>query len=158
MLRGMKSRIALHLRSVQRSNAGVAAVEFALLLPWLVMLMLCMTDMGLAIYAKMRVQNAAQVGAQYAAYHGFDTAAISSAVAQAVNFSGLALSPSPYEFCGCPTSSGVVGAGCASVCPDTLSPGYYITVSSQGTYSTLLPYPGVPKSFTFTSQSTVRVE
>ena len=158
MLAGMNSRIALHLRSVRRSNAGVAAVEFALLCPWLVMLMVCMADIGLGIYAKMRVQNAAQVGAQYAAYHGFDTAAISSAVAQAVNFSGLALSPSPYAFCGCPTSSGVVGSGCTSVCPDTLSPGHYITVSSQGTYSTLLPYPGIPQSYTFTSQSTVRVE
>jgi Flp pilus assembly protein TadG len=158
MLAEMKSRIAQHLRSVRQLDGGVAGVEFAILCPWLVMLMVCTADVGLGIYAKMRVQNAAQVGAQYAAYHGFDTAAISSAVAQAVNFSGLALSPSPYAFCGCPTSSGVVGSDCASVCPDTLSPGHYITVSSQGTYSTLLPYPGMPQSFTFTSQSTVRVE
>ncbi len=154
----LKNWFALRLRGLQWSNAGVAGVEFAILCPWLVLLMVCMTDVGLGVYAKMRVQNAAQVGAQYAAYHGFDNVAIAAAVAQAVDLSGLVLSPSPNKFCGCPTSSGVVVSDCASVCPSNLSPGHYVTVSSQATYSTLLPYPTIPQRFTFTAQSTVRVE
>jgi Flp pilus assembly protein TadG len=140
-----------------RSQAGVAGVEFAIVAPVTIALMLCMADIGLGLYAKMRVQNAAQVGAQYAAYHGFDTSGIASAVSQAVNLNGVSLTPSPSQFCGCATASGIATNDCSSSCPNTgLSPGTYVVVSTQATYNTLLPYPGLPNSYSFASQSTVR--
>jgi Flp pilus assembly protein TadG len=49
---------------------GVAAVEFALLMPILALFFVFVVDLGLGFYRTMQVQNAAAMGAQYAAVHG----------------------------------------------------------------------------------------
>ncbi len=141
-----------------RGIQGVAAIEFAVITPTLVLALICASDLGLGIYRHMQVQNAAQFGAEYAVAHGFDASAISAAVSAASNFPSLSVSPPPSQFCGCPTSGGVTIADCASSCPSGSSPGTYVTVSTQGTYKTILSYPSIPNSFTFSNQATVRIQ
>ena len=132
---------------------GATAVEFAIIAPTLVSLT-SNFQIGLR---KMQVQNAAQAGAEYAIAHGF-SATISSAVTSATTFAGIAASPAPSQFCGCATSSGVATATCNSTCSGGSVSGAYVTVSAQGTYNTILPYPMIPNSFAFTAQSTVRLQ
>jgi Flp pilus assembly protein TadG len=136
---------------------GVAAVELALLAPVLIFMLVATFDIGMGLYRKMQVQNAAQAGAQYAISHGFSSS-LASTVTGATTFSGISASPAPIKFCGCPTSTGVTVADCSSPCSGGMSPGTYVTVSSQGVYNTILPYPMVPQSFTITAQSTVRIQ
>ena len=140
------------------SDGGVAGVEFAILAPGLIMMMICTADIAFGIYYKMRVQNAAQFGSQYAVAHGFNAASITNALVSASNVPGLSVAPAPYQFCGCATSSGVDAIDCNVPCPNGASPGGYVTVSIQGTYNTFLPYPLLPRSYAFASQSTVRVQ
>jgi Flp pilus assembly protein TadG len=140
-------------------SSGIAAIEFAIVAPTLVLLFICTADLSLGIYRKMQVQNAAQSGAAYAMLYGFAQNSISSAVTNATGFSAVAATPQPNEFCGCPSAtSGVTGVSCSSTCPSGATPGTYVTVSAQATYQTILPYPLVPNSFTFNAQSTVRLQ
>ena len=137
---------------------GVAAIEFAIFAPVLIFMMLCVLDLGIGIYRKMQVQNAAQAGAEYAMVHGFTAALVSSAALSTTSFSGISASPSPIQFCGCASSTGVTSIACNSTCSGGSTPGTYITVSTQGTYNTLFSYPSMPTTFNFTAQSTVRIK
>jgi len=137
---------------------GTAAIEFAILATILIMLMICTVDIGMGFYRKMQVQNAAQVGAQYAMLHGFSTSSIGAAVAAATSYPNISASPDPTQYCGCPSNTGISTTTCGSVCADGTTAATYVSVSAQGTYETLLSYPLIPRSFTLTAQSTVRTQ
>ncbi len=137
---------------------GIAAIEFAILAPTLALMLICTADLSLGIYRKMRVQNAAQFGAEYAAAHGFNATSITNAVSTAGNVPGLSVTPAPVQFCGCASMTGVVSHDCSNPCDDGSALGTYVTVSTQGGYSTILPYPIIPNSFTFATQATVRIQ
>lgn len=57
-----------------RGRRGAAAVEFAVVLPLLVLLLLGGADFGRCFYSAMAVTNAARAGAEYGAMHPFDAA------------------------------------------------------------------------------------
>jgi len=145
-------------RQYGNGSRGTAAVEFAIFAPGLILMMVMTADLALGIYCKMRVQNAAQFGTEYAVVHGFDATAITNAVSSNTSVSGLSVTPPPYQFCGCAASSGINTTGCSSPCPDGSSAGVYVSVSTQGTYNTLIPYPLVQNSYTFATQATVRIQ
>ena len=132
-------------------------MEFGLLVPFLGLSLLATTDLGLALYRKMQVEDAAQAGAQYAIAHGFDAAAVTNAVASATGSSAISATPAPIHFCGCPTGSGITTATCGSVCSGGANAGTYTTVYAQGSYSTILDYQ-IVSTYTMNSQATVRLQ
>jgi Flp pilus assembly protein TadG len=141
---------------------GVVAIEFAVIALLLVVMTIGAVDFGMGFYRRMQVDNAAQAGAQYAIMHGFDGSKISTGVTGATTFTGIAASPAPRQFCGCPSATGVTEQAasppCTSSCSDGSTSGTYVNASAQGTYDTILRYPAlIPNSFTFTAQSTVRI-
>ena len=140
------------------NQEGIAAVQFGMLAPILVLMGVCTVDLGAGIYRKMQVQNAAQAGAQYAVAHGFAASSISAAVTNATTLSGVSANPAPSQLCGCPTASGVTSATCNTTCPDGSVTGTYVTVGSQATYNTILAYPLIPNSFAFAAQAMVRIQ
>jgi Flp pilus assembly protein TadG len=150
------------LRSFLRNRGvgsdGIAATELAMFAPMLVLATIAVADLGMGIHRKMQVQNAAQAGAAYAMVNGFSASSITSSVLNATSFAGIAVEPAPTWFCGCPSSVGTTSASCNSTCADGTVAGVYVTVSAQGTYNTLMPYPGLTSTFNFTSQSTVRIQ
>jgi len=136
---------------------GIAAIEFAIIVPILALLLLCTVDIGMGFYRKMEVQTAAQAGAEYAAVHGYSVSSISSAITNTASYS-INASPSPAQFCGCASTSGVTTATCSSTCPDGTVAGTYVTASASATYNTILQYPMLPTTFTLQAQSTVRIQ
>ena len=157
MTRNWRSLINL-LRTLRDDAAGVASIELAVMAPALVVMMICTVDLGMGIYRNMQVQNAAQAGAQYAMMHPFDANQIASIVSSATGSQGISASPAPLQYCGCATTAGVSNVACGSTCPAGAIYGNYVQVSTQGTYTTLLPYPMIASSFTLTAQSNVRVQ
>jgi Flp pilus assembly protein TadG len=141
-----------------QDRRGIAAIEFAVLVPVLVLLAVCTADLGLAIYSEMQVQNSAEAGVGYAFLHGYDATAISSAVTSAGQLSGLTASPAPAKFCGCPGTSGVTSTTCGSTCSNGNNAGTYVTASATVVYHTLISYPIIPNQYTFVRQSTVRIK
>lgn len=154
--------IASHLREnisgLIRNQSGIAAIEFAFLGPILAMSMVMAADVGMGFYSDMQVQTAAQVGAEYAIIHGFDATAMANAVTSATPATGITASPAPSNFCGCPSTSDVTTATCGSACSDGTLAGTYAKVTATRTYTTLIPYPMLPASFTQTAVSTVRIQ
>jgi Flp pilus assembly protein TadG len=140
-----------------RDKSGVGAIEFAVIAPLLILMLVGMSDLGLGIYANMQVDGAAQYGAQYALVNGYDPSAITSAVKTSTDLSPLTVTPS--QFPGCAGSNGVMlQAMSGGVCGDGSNSGTFVRVSVTHSYTTLIPYPGMPSSFTLSSQSTVRLK
>ena len=137
---------------------GVAAIELGLILPVVVVAFVGTLDLGIGVYRKMQVQNAAQSGAEYALTHGFVLSAVKTATTSATTYSAIQATPDPVRFCGCPSTSGVSSATCGSTCAGGAQAGTYVSVSAQATYTPLIPYPMLQTSYLLTAQSTVRVQ
>jgi Flp pilus assembly protein TadG len=142
---------------VLTEEQGFAAVEFAMVAPLLILMLIGMIDLGVGLYRRMQVETASHAGAQYAAFGAFDATMVATAVTTATSYSKIAASPAPYTFCGCPSSAGVVTATCGGTCPEGSTPGTYAKVSAQASYTTLIPYPIIASSFNFSSQALVRI-
>ena len=148
-------------RTLLGCTRGTAAIEFAIIGGVFSALVVVSGDIGLAYYANMQVQTAAQVGAQYAVNHGksaFDANAISTAVLSATSTTGITASPAPVEFCACPSGTTLSGATCGTTCADGTGAGTYARVSASRTHTVVVPYPWLPASYAQTATSTVRTK
>jgi Flp pilus assembly protein TadG len=143
---------------VWRDGRGVSAVEFALAAPLLATILTVLVDFGFGFYQKMKVEDAAQAGAQYALLNGWDQSAIQNAVTNATNLSGLTATPAPSQACGCPSGSSVSAATCGTLCSNGLTAGTYVTVNAQATYTPMISYPVMGSSVTLSAQSVVRIQ
>lgn len=137
---------------------GSAAVEAALVLPVLFLLMTAVFELGFAAYESMQVQSAADAGAQYAARNAWDAAKISAAVTGATGASGIGATPAPSQFCACPTGGTLATISCVALCPNGTTPSRYALVSAQKTHSTIISYPGLPEPLVLTARSIVRIQ
>ena len=82
-------------RSVRRHDRGQSLVEFALILPILVLLLMGVFDFGRAIYAFNTVSNAAREGARTAIVDQSSVAGVPAAATEAANHAtALGLDPS----------------------------------------------------------------
>ena len=152
-------RLASRLAALVCGEGGTSAVEFALAAPILVGLLVPMADLGMAFSQQIKVQQAAAAGAQYAAFHPWNSTS-ATAIANAVTAAtaiAVTASPAPSQACGCPSSSTVAYAACNSTCSNGQIAGYYVIVNAESTYTPQLPYSVLGSSVTLTAQSTVRI-
>jgi len=61
-------------KRAMKRRRGVAAVEFAVVLPILLLLLLGAADFGRCFYTSVAIANTARAGAEYACMHPFDSA------------------------------------------------------------------------------------
>jgi Flp pilus assembly protein TadG len=142
-----------------KADGGAAAIEFAIVGAVLCLLVVATGDIGMGFYSYMQVRNSAQAGAEYAAVHGYNSSAISSAVTSATSVTGMTASPAPAQFCGCASGSSVNSVTCGTICAsNNMTAGTYVTASASRTYSTLISYPMFPASYQQTATSTVRIQ
>jgi Flp pilus assembly protein TadG len=144
---------------------GAAIVEFALILPFLILLMIGLFDLGFGAYQSMQVHAAAEAGAQYALRHNWDATAIATAVTSATGTGAIAATPAPSRVCGCPDGGTFTVVATWAVdhcvpsvtCASGSSPGVYASVSARLTYSPVLSYPGLPDPLTLSGQAYRRI-
>ena len=144
-----------------RARQGLAAMEFAMTVPVLVLLLWGVISLGAVMSAKMQVGNAARAGAVYVAKNGLSNqAGFNGAISGATQLgTAIAATSVPSSFCGCPdVSQGVVAATCGSQCPSGVTTGRYVTVQTRTTYTPPVPIPGVGSSVTLNGTATVRVD
>ena len=155
------------------NERGQAILEFALMLPCLMLLSVGVIEIGRAIYYTIEVNNAATVGVEYGAQgvccetdaSGMQT----KAMADAVNLPSMTASAT----WGCTCDEGA-GTSCTYPVPptsscaapkksdgtDCTSPAHIITctqVSTQATISPLFHYPGLPSSYAANGKAVMRV-
>ncbi|MEX4001580.1 TadE/TadG family type IV pilus assembly protein [Paraburkholderia sp. EG285A] len=120
----------------RRAQRGVAALEFALVLPLLMLLLFGIVEMGFLLYDKAVITNAARAAVRQAVAFGEDSTGaaqyMSVASATSVASSGLSsmlISPLPASAASVTvTMCTSVGSGCTSPSPCTAS-GQVLTIA-----------------------------
>jgi Flp pilus assembly protein TadG len=159
-------RLITRLRRLARCglacDRGNAAVEFAIVAPVLLGLLVPIADYGLYIYDQMQLNLAAQAGMEYAARNGWVPTGIQQAAINASPSLNLtAQNVSSSEFCGCPSGTSIAVQNCndpntgqqAHCSNDPAQPlvGTYVNVTATYQFNTLFHYPGIPDSQTLSS-------
>jgi Flp pilus assembly protein TadG len=149
-----------HARRHDISTAGAATVELALIIPILVLIMIGLLDMGRVFYGAITVVSAARAGVAYgsmSAIHADNTAAMdASAQSDAVDTTGLTFNSA--KSCECPAQSPPVVACTVNLCGDGTTVRIYVETTVTGTFTTTLPYPGIPSSITITRTAKMRAQ
>ncbi len=170
--------IAIRLRAFEKCKQANAAVEFALVLPILILILTNLFDCSAYVYQTMQVANAAEMGAQ-AAWKNCDlyqqaatprcpglTAAVQSSVSS--TSLGIRISGSPSEGYYCVSSSNTLQymgsvsnkpTSCSGAGMPNLAPGDYIKVLASYQYAPQFPF-SVTSGFPtlITSFSMVRLD
>lgn len=176
MRKTSRAAFAVIARAARRgigARKGNAAVEFALIAPFVLGLMVPLADLGALVYDEMQVQLAAQAGAEYAAAHAWDPTGIQAAITNATPLTQtaqLAVTPQPFDaphvqFCGCAVGTQLTQTW--QPCPNprpvcgggpTIS-GVYYTVGATAQYTTIsgFQYPFLT-NHTISASTTVRVQ
>ena len=137
-------------------ECGASLVEMALLLPLFAVILFAAIDFGRACYLAIEIQGAARAGAVYGSRSPTDTTGI-QAVAEddAPDVPNLTVGTPAY---GCECSDGTnYSASCATTpsCSGKTEV-YRVDVKVTGTYTPLLPWPGIPSTMNFSSTASMR--
>ena len=128
---------------------GAAVIEFALLAPVLLLMVIGAIDIGTFIYQKMQLQSAARAGAQYAIQSDAnisDTDGILNAaeIASELDFTGVTTTTTQFCACSDGIESATDGTGsCGGTCAGGEFPGLYVRVNLKGEFAPLFPIAGI---------------
>jgi Flp pilus assembly protein TadG len=148
-------------RRLAREESGTSMVEFALVAPMLIALLVGLIEIGRFAYFAILAANAARAGVQYGAQN-LQTAADTTGITNAVVADGQNL-PNwtaangvvVHYLCsvngGTPTNC-VTGAN--GPAPNTV---YYVSVQVTGSFKSLLSYPGLPRTLPVSGNAIMRV-
>jgi Flp pilus assembly protein TadG len=142
----------------KHESEGSAAIEFGIIAPMLLILLMGIVELSNAVHLAMQVQDAAEAGALYAGKKGWNQAGISAAVVNATDATDITASPVPYEFCGCPSTSGITTVSCGTTCTGGGSAETYVKVSASRPYTPILTGLGLPIPSTLTAAAVVRLQ
>lgn len=148
------------MKKLSRSEDGSILIEFALLLPPLILMMAYMVDYALWIQKAMQLQDAASAAAAYGAIPG--NSSNTSQMTTLANFiatgspTGAAwLTVSATNFWTCSPGGAQVTA--STSCP-TGAPYHYVKVTTSGSQGALLGFRGIASTLTLGGAATYRVE
>ena len=138
---------------------GVAAVEFALIAPFLILLLGGAVSFGDALRVRIAVGNAARAGAAWASLNGYDSSGIAAAARAATGLAGVGVTATAQaSTCTNPASTTLAASGGATLCPATGSPpGTYVSVATSVSYTFIIPLPGMPATTTLGGAAVARV-
>lgn len=150
-------------RTMLQDQRGVALVEFAIIMPMLIMLMLGLMELGRFTYYSILVGNAARAGAMYGAQgdqYVTDTDGMTdTAKADAQSLS--AITSTATQVCSCWTGTTSTVLSCTAAV-ESCATGHrvvYAQVSVTGTFHPLFHYPalGLADPWVITRTAQIRV-
>lgn len=142
-------------RRILPDERGVVSIEFALVTPILMLIILAMVDFGLAFREKMEAETAARAGLQYAIYDRSDQAGITGAITAATQLPAADLTIDVTTFYECADGSHPSGP---AFCGAGDWPGTYVRVTVTKTFNALFTYAGLADTFTVTGSAEGRVQ
>jgi Flp pilus assembly protein TadG len=138
-------------------NRGQSALELAIAVPFLAILLLAAADVARWYFFLMEVKNAAKAGAQYGAQNSTSAADLAgmrqAAVNDAANVPGMTATASLY--CACPGGSSNFSCNSGTTCADERA---YVEVDTAATFHTLFSYPGLPSQLSIQGKSIMRAQ
>ncbi len=155
-----KAKLRELVKRLGRDRSGVAAVELGLIAPVLAAILIPMIDLGVGGYDKMRVQNAAAAGAQWALANptAYSATSIQTA-AQSASSLGTNVTVASTQTCNCLSGNTLgVAVPCANTCADGSSPGTFVGVTTTYSYSLLFSYPSLTNPMSLSGFTVVRTQ
>ncbi len=148
------------MKKLSQSEDGSILIEFALLLPPLVLMLAYMVDYALWIQKAMQLQDAAMAAAAYGAMPG--KAANTSQMTSLANYIATGSTSGAAWFTVTPTNFWTCSPGGSQVtattsCP-TGAPYHYVKVTTSATQPALLGFRGISSSLALGGSATYRVE
>jgi len=117
-----------------KDERGLAALEFALILPILIALVLFGLDGWLRINQVSQMSSALQAGSRYYQSGGSDDTAAAQVAVQAWSNAPGDAAVTTARSCTC----GGAGASCSSLCAGNNLPNVYVTLTATGTFSDMM--------------------
>lgn len=150
-------RLSLKLHAAAADDSGIAAVEFALIAPVLILLVVITYDIGMVVNDRMAMEDAALTSARYV-YQGGDIALVEDEVTPILDLSDPASYTVTAEYqCECDAGATVdCDTGCSGV-----GSGYmrrFVNVETSMDHEFLFPYPGMPDQLTIEGGARLQVE
>jgi Flp pilus assembly protein TadG len=151
---------------VRQPRSGQSIVEVALMLPFLLLLLLGVIEVGRFLYIGILVGNAARAGAAYGTQSlvkSVDTTGISTAAKNDFQNNGQGvgtLTVTSSVSCGCDSGGTITAQACTGVGAGVCAAGNWsvtVSVTASGTFSALFSYPGIPTSMTISKTAVMRV-
>ncbi|RWB51821.1 AAA family ATPase [Mesorhizobium sp.] len=148
-------------RELVASEAGVSAVEFALIAPVLVFALVAMADVGLALYERMTIDHVLRAGAQAAMSDPGEAKVLNvlqSTLSQSATPSGVAFDM-VKRYCACPEKADVspdTAPPCSTTCAASAPPYTFYRMAASKTYNAM-SLPDVLPSFRLSSSIQVQI-
>jgi TadE-like protein len=155
------------------AEAGQSLLELAVMLPFLLLLVLGVVEIGRAAFINIAVANGAYAGVEYGAQNpgtAGDTAGMIQAAKNDLNLSGsgivkgITVTPVATQGCRCDAGAGTSCAtplppasSCATIACGSGQVVECVQVVTSATFSPLFHYPGLPDSFTAHGNAVMRV-
>lgn len=117
-----------------RDDRGIAAIEFALIVPVLVGMLLFGLDGWLRIDATSKMRSALQAGSRYYQSGGSDDTAAANLAMQAWAAAPRDATVNTARSCMC----GTTPASCTALCANNNLPTAYISLTATGTFTGLM--------------------
>jgi len=131
-------------------------VEFAVILPLLVLMLVGTIDLARVFYEGITVANAARHGAQFGSLSPTQSADIlgmeATALQDAINIEGV--SCTAEQFCECPNGSPVdCGGDCGGA-----QKRIFVRVLMEKTFNMVIPFPGLPQTVVLSREAIMRAQ
>jgi Flp pilus assembly protein TadG len=127
----MIRKLSERMRRLARSTHGAAAVEFAIVVPFLAAMLVAVIQYGGMIIANQRMHDSVSAAAVYVMRGGSDSATIKSIATNTWSSPPADANVTVSQACSC---AGVTQA-CSILCTDGSYPQSFTTISATGTYT-----------------------
>lgn len=127
-------QIRMFLARFRANRRGIAAAEFALIAPIMVVCLLAVYDLGRALQQQIRLNQAVEAGGLFAMSYPYNVTGITSVITQAVSTWTDVAVATPVSICQCWNSVtfSTVSVGCTtSVCGGTSVLRNFISMGAQ---------------------------
>ena len=171
MIDGQDARAGRGAARLQRKacDRGQSLLEFALMAPFLLLLMVGVIEIGRAIYYTVEVNNAATAGVQYGAQDTLTAqnfALMQSSATADANFPGNKMTAIAVNGCYCDAGTGtsctypIIGQNQCTPefsCPNGEQVVECVQVTTHATFDPLFGFPGLPAKYQANGQAVLRV-
>jgi Flp pilus assembly pilin Flp len=149
-----------YLSKALKEDKGAAAVEFALIAPFLIMMLVGIMDFGRFINQRMELENLARAAAEYVVKGGDESLVTQDVILMSGKITEEDLPGVQQEgdsVCECDNGEEVT---CGTTCSgsDTTYQRRYYNFSLTRSFTPMFPYPGIPDTITLTGNARLQIQ
>lgn len=137
-----------------KNSSANAAIEFAIVLPFILLLLSGIINFGLILVNKNQLNTVAAAGIYFAFGNSSEPLLVTTAMDTSTNISPL--TTAAVSFCECLDETPVTG--CSETCNDGKAPNKYVTVTAESQVDLVALTFALQNPYTNTVQATIRTE